>query len=244
MLMRAFCGVLAALPLALLTACASQPELAREGSFERPDTLFDPARAIQQDWVETRPDPEGDPRGTDYRIGSYQDRLSIRAEGQRSASGLLLPVDFDAEACPYLEWEWRVERLQEGASLFEEDLDDVAASIYVMFGDPVSFAAPRPTRILRYAWTTGRVQEEEIIDSPSEPGYLRTIVVESGIVSPLAWSQERRDIAADYQAAFGGLPKERVRAIALYTDNDHTQEPVVAHYGAARLICSGARESG
>ncbi len=239
--LRALRGTLAALSLSLLAACASQPQLAREGVFERPDTLFDPARAIQQGWVETRPDPTGDPRRTDYRIGSYQDRLSIRAEGQRSSSGLLLPVDFDAEACPYLEWAWRVERLQEGASLFEAELDDVAASIYVMFGDPGSLAAPRPARILRYAWTTGRVQEEEIIDSPSEPGYLRTIVVEGGIVSPLAWSDERRDLVADYQAAFGSLPKERVRAIALYTDNDHTQEPVIAHYGVARLLCGGAK---
>ena len=116
MMMRVLRGALAALSLSLLAACASQPQLAREGVFDRPDTLFDPARAIQQGWVETRPDPEADPRSTDYRIGSYQDRLSIRAEGRRSASGLLLPVDFDAEVCPLLEWEWRVERLQEGAS--------------------------------------------------------------------------------------------------------------------------------
>ena len=128
MILRAPGGLSAALSLALLAACASQPELARDGSFERPDTLFDPARAIQQGWIETRPDPKGDPRSTDYRIGSYQDRLSIRAEGQRSASGLLLPVDFDAEACPFLEWAWRVERLQEGASLFEEDLDATSPS--------------------------------------------------------------------------------------------------------------------
>ena len=96
--------------------------------------------------------------------------------------------------------------------------------------------------MLRYVWTTGRVQEEEIVDSPAQPGYLRSIVVESGIVSGLAWSEERRDIVADYQAAFGGLPRERVRAIAIFTDNDQTQEPVVAHYGAARLLCAGPAE--
>ena len=64
-------------------------------------------------------------------------------------------------------------------------------------------------------------------------------VVQGGIVSPLAWEEERRDLVADYQAAFGGLPKDRVRAVAIFTDNDQTQEPVVAHYGAARLFCSG-----
>jgi hypothetical protein len=225
-------GGLAVLSLALLAACSAQPELAREGTYDRPDTLFDPARAIQQSWVEMPLVGH-----TDYRIASYQDRLSIRAEGQRSASGLVLPVDFDAEDCPYLEWDWRVERLQESASLFEKDKEDVAAAIFVMFGDPGSFAAPRPVPTLRYVWTTGRVPEETIVDSPYLPGVVRSIVVQGGVVSPLAWESERRDLVADFQAAFGRLPKDRVQAVALFTDNDQTQEPVIAHYGAARLHC-------
>jgi hypothetical protein len=222
----------AVLSLALLAACSAQPELAREGSYDRPDTLFDPARAIQQSWVEMPLVGH-----TDYRIASYQDRLSIRAEGQRSASGLVLPVDFDVEDCPYLEWDWRVERLQESASLFEKDKEDVAAAIFVMFGDPGSFAAPRPVPTLRYVWTTGRVPEETIVDSPYLPGVVRSIVVQGGVESPLAWESERRDLVADFQAAFGRLPKDRVQAVALFTDNDQTQEPVIAHYGAARLHC-------
>jgi hypothetical protein len=225
-------GGLAVLSLALLAACSAQPELAREGTYDRPDTLFDPARAIQQSWIEMPLVGH-----TDYRIASYQDRLSIRAEGQRSASGLVLPVDFDAEDCPYLEWDWRVERLQESASLFEKDKEDVAAAIFVMFGDPGSFAAPRPVPTLRYVWTTGRVPEETIVDSPYLPGVVRSIVVQGGVESPLAWESERRDLVADFQAAFGRLPKDRVQAVALFTDNDQTQEPVIAHYGAARLHC-------
>src|SRR3546814_354681 len=41
----------AALSVLLLAGCVSQPELAREGTYDRADTLFDPARAIQQDWT-------------------------------------------------------------------------------------------------------------------------------------------------------------------------------------------------
>ena len=230
-------GVLAALCLALLAGCTPQPELAREGSYDRPDTLFDPARAIQQGWVERRLSSDADDRRTDYRIGSYQDRLSIRAEGQRSASALLLPVDIDTEACPYLEWDWRVERLQESASLYEVDKEDAAAAIMVIFGDPGSAGAPLTMPTLRYVWTTARVPEETIIDSPGQPGVVRSIVVQGGIESPLAWESERRDLLADYQAAFGSLPKDRVKAVALFTDNDDTQEPVTAHYGAAHLLC-------
>lgn len=222
---------LAALTLLAVAGCSSQPQLARAGSYDRQDKLFDPAAAIGQGWVERTLTPDAGERRTDYRIDSYQDRLSIRAEGRRSASALVLPVDFDAEDCPYLEWDWRVERLQEGASLFEQGKDDVAASILVFFGAPGS----APT--LRYAWTTARVPEETIIDSPAQPGVVRSIVVQGGIESPLAWESETRDLVADYQAAFGGLPEARVQAVALLTDNDQTQEPVVAHYGAARLLC-------
>jgi hypothetical protein len=240
MIARTRSGAVAALALLLLAGCSSRPDLAREGSYDRPDTLFDPARAIQQGWVERRLTADADDRRTDYRIGSYQDRLSIRAEGQRSASALLLPVDIDTEACPYLEWDWRVERLQESASLYEADKEDAAAAIVVIFGDPGSAGAPLTMPTLRYVWTTARVPEETIVDSPGQPGVVRSIVVQGGIESPLAWESERRDLVADYQAAFGSLPQDRVKAVALFTDNDDTQEPVTAHYGAARLLCSGA----
>src|SRR3546814_2684430 len=81
--------------------------MAREGSYDRAGSLFDPAAAIRQGWVERALTPDAGERRTGYSIDSYQDRLSIRAEGQRSASALVLPVDFDAEDCPYLEWDWR-----------------------------------------------------------------------------------------------------------------------------------------
>lgn len=217
----------------------AQPQLAREGSFDRQDLLFDPALALEQDWTVMPLSREGETRRTDYRIDSYQDRLSIRAEGQRSATGLALPVDFDAEACPFLEWDWRVEKQPEDTSPYELARDDGAAAILVMFGDPGSLGAPRAVPTLRYLWTTAAVPEETIIDSPSQPGVLRSIVVESGVESPLAWQSERRDLVADYQAAFGRLPESNVRAVVLFTDNDNTQQPAVAHYGSARLRCAG-----
>ncbi len=235
-------GGLAAFSLALLTACTAQPELAREGSFDRQDVLYDPALAIEQGWLAMSLSPNG--RLTDFRLDSTQGRLSIRAEGRSSDSGLVLPVNIDVEACPFLEWDWRVEKLQEGASLYEADLEDVAASLWVMFGDPEpgpwgAITAPKPVSTLRYVWTTDKIQDETIIDSPSQPGVIRSIVVQGGMVSPLAWESEKRDLAADYQAAFGGQPKSNVLALALVTGNYHTQEPVVAHYGAARLRCAG-----
>src|SRR3546814_12642270 len=87
----------AALSVLLLAGCVSQPELAREGTYDRADTLFDPARAIQQDWTVMPLAQDGETRETDYRIASHQDPRSIRAEGTRSATGRALGVDPDGQ---------------------------------------------------------------------------------------------------------------------------------------------------
>src|SRR3546814_20090225 len=94
---------LAVLALLALAGCSPQPELAREGSYDRADSLFDPAAAIRQGWVERALTPDAGERRTGYSIDSYQDRPSIRAEGQHPASALVLPVHFDAADCPETE---------------------------------------------------------------------------------------------------------------------------------------------
>ncbi len=223
---------LSALLLAGLAACETPPP-ETAGRLDRQVTLFDPATAIQEDWIEMPLVGE-----TEYRLSSLNDRLSIRAVGRRSASGLVLPVEFDPNDCPVIAWSWRIQELQESASLVERDREDVAASIFVMFGDPGSFAAPRKVPTLRYVWTNARQQIEDIVDSPYLPGVVRSIVVETGVVSPAVWVDEKRDLLADYQAAFGGQPQDKVYAIAIFTDNDQTGEPVEAHYGRAGLFCT------
>ena len=227
---------LAALLLAALAACETPPP-ETAGRLDREVTLFDPAESIQQGWIEMPLVGH-----TEYRLSSLNDRLSIRAVGKRSASGLVLPVEFDPNACPVIGWSWRIQTLQETASLVERDREDVAASLFVMFGDPGSYSAPRAVPTLRYVWTNARQQIEDIVDSPYLPGVVRSIVVETGITSPAAWIDEKRDLLSDYQAAFGSAPKDKVYAIAIFTDNDQTGEPVEAHYGRAGLFCSGSSD--
>lgn len=224
---------LAAIGLLLLVACETPPP-ETTGRLDREVTLFDPADSILQGWIEM-------PLAgyTEYSLASLNDRLSIRAVGNRSASALVLPVEFDPNVCPVMSWSWRVETLQESASLSEREREDVAASIFVMFGDPGSFSAPREVPTIRYVWTNSRQQIEDIVDSPYLPGVVRSIIVETGLVSSATWVEEKRDLLSDYQAAFGGKPKDTVYAIAIFTDNDQTGEPVVAHYGGAGLFCEG-----
>lgn len=69
-----------------------------------------------------------------------------------------------------------------------------------------------------------------------------TIVVRRGVVRDGPVS-ESRDLLEDYRRAFGVPPETGVHAMAFFTDNDDTEEPVTAYYGPVKLQCTGAGES-
>ncbi len=174
---------------------------------------------------------------TDYRLEFLDGRLAIRAEPWKSASGLIRRVAIDPNRCPILEWHWRVDRLQPDADLRTREGDDVAASIFLLFGDPGMLSDPEPVPTLRYVWTNDRVTKEQLVENPYMPGIVHNLVVESGTHKLGTWVTERRDMAADFYRAFGRKPVDGVSAIAIFTDNDQTGQPALAHYGAAKVLC-------
>ena len=97
---------------------------------------------------------------------------------------------------------------------------------------------------LRYVWTNGRVARGAVFDNPYMPGVLRNLVLRNGRDGLTHWVTERRDLRVDFEAAFGRPPRDRVRAIALFTDNDQTGEPVVAYYGPVTVFCGGVLRPG
>ena len=117
--------------------------------------------------------------------------------------------------------------------------EDVAASLFLFFGDPgLGLLDWTPVPTLRYAWAAERVPIETVVDSPYLPGTVRTLVVESGEARLGRWLTARRNVAADFEKAFGHAPRDIIQAIALFTDNDQTREPAEAAYGAARALCA------
>ncbi len=216
----------ALLALGLLAAgCTAPPVPAR-----RSIVLLDPSAPIEATWQHS-----AFGRATDYSLASADGRPAIRAVGRRSASGLYRRVRFAPAECPWIEWSWRVERLQAGADIRVKAADDVAASLFLLFGDPGPFHDPVPT--LRYAWTNDRVAEGAILDNPYHPGTVRVVVVRSGGARLGEWVSERRNLAEDFTRAFGRAPPETVELFAVFTDNDQTGEPVEAFYGAASVRC-------
>ena len=201
-------------------------------------SLFDPATVIQDQWQHMPLRWE-----TEYRLVYLDGRLALRAVGRESASGVIRRVQVDPNRCPVLEWTWRVERLQSEADLRVKESDDVAASLFLLFGDPGFFSNPDPVPTLRYVWTNDRVAEGAVIDNPYMPGIVRNIVVRTGTEHIGEWVTERRNIVADFKRAFGEEPTNAIEAFALFTDNDQTKEPVEAYYADARLLCTRNAEA-
>jgi hypothetical protein len=146
-------------------------------------------------------------------------------------------VAYDPRNCPVLEWSWRVERLQPSADIRERAKDDVAASLILMFGDPGFMSNPTPVPTLRYVWSNGRATEGTVIPWPFLPDVVINLVVRAGESRLGQWVRECRDVVADFTRSFGRPPPGPVQVVALWTDNDQTQEPVEAHYGRAVARC-------
>lgn len=219
----------------MLQACATQvqPESGLPSAKARQIVLLDVSRMPIDAWRHLKI------RGqTDYKIVVMNDHLALRAQGAGGASGLIRRTAFSASECRTLSWAWQVNTLQETADLAQKKKDDVAAAIFVMFGDPGLLSAPDPVPTLRYVWTTGRHHIGDVIANPYMPKKVRNIVVRAGQDELAHWMAEKRDLQADYKMAFGTEVPDDVSAIALFVDNDQTKEPVEAYFRDIEVVCN------
>lgn len=199
-------------------------------------SLLDVARMGDHDWRHQRVSGR-----TDYYVVRAGGRLAVRAQGRTGASGLMRRVELDSTVCPVLHWNWRVDQVQRGSNLANKNGDDVAASLFLLFGDPGSGLLPNKVPTLRYVWTGGTHAKDTVIDSPYLPGLVKSVVIRNGDAPLGSWLMERRDVHRDYERAFGEAPRATVQAILLFTDNDQTKQPVTAYYGKVDASCSAKR---
>ncbi len=176
--------------------------------------LADPSEPVEDAWQQ-----RSFGASTEYSRTTVDGEPAIRAVGRDSASGLFRAVDYAVAERPMLRWRWRVDRLQAAADLRRSEAEDFAAAIFLIFGEPGSVTAlDSPT--LAYVWTSDRLAPETVVASPHYPERVRSLVVESGGGRLGQWVEATRDVAADFRRAYGRAPPPRVRAIALFTDND------------------------
>ncbi|MEM7223336.1 MAG: DUF3047 domain-containing protein [Pseudomonadota bacterium] len=221
--------------LAGLAACAPFADMDLEepsAESSRDGTLFNAANAIEDKWQHLQL-----VGATRYTMTPFAGEVAILAQGEHSASGLARRVSVDTTVCPEISWAWNVPQLQASADLTQRETEDVAASIFLIFGDPGLFSDPRPVPTLRYVWTTDHLSAGTIVDSPYLEGTVKSLVIRTGTPETAEWLVERRNLVDDFTAAYGAAPTDKIQAIILFTDNDQTKEPVMAYYGWARVHC-------
>jgi hypothetical protein len=205
-----------------------------------------PGTALPSGWaVQTFPRIANHTR---YALVRDGDAVVVRAEADASASGLAFRVPVPANEAPVLRWRWKVERLPQGADTATKSGDDAPARVYVTFRHDPSRLGPvdrllyevaraiygeaPPHASLMYVWDAAGPAGRSF-PNPFTPR-VRTIVVEGGSARLGQWLDYRRDILADYRAAFGEDPPP-ISGVAIMTDADNTGDRASAWYGDVAL---------
>jgi hypothetical protein len=153
-------------------------------------------------------------------------RLAIRLRSERNSFAVHRDLVLDVRRYPMLSWWWRVSRLPAGSDVREAGRDDQAAQVYVVFP---RWPAPRTSSdVLGYVWDTRAPVGTRL--TPAKATNVRIVVVESGSGRLDQWLQQQRNVAEDYQAAFGRQPP-RVGKIALMIDSNDTRSDAEALFG-------------
>lgn len=193
-------------------------------------------------------------RSTRYLSVLEDGRPVVRARADASASMLRRRVRVESEQLGSVEFSWRAPALISGADLTDADASDSPVRIVLAFdGDHARLSARNrmlfelaevvsgetpPFATLMYVWDNKAPPESVIASRRTDR--VRKIVLESGAERRGRWLHYRRDVAADFQRAFGEAPGALV-GVGLMTDTDNTRTSVEANYGEVRLLAPDGR---
>ena len=175
----------------------------------------------------------------------------LRSHARAAAGAAIHPLHAEAEGAT-LAWRWKIDRVVSAADMEMRSGDDFAARVYVFFDVPLEslpFAERWKVRLARllhgdrlptaaicYVWDNRHAPGSTRWSPYSDR--VRMVVLESGTASTGTWVDERRDMAADFRAAFGGEWRGRLPAIsgvAAGNDTDQTGEEATAWFSDLRL---------
>jgi DUF3047 family protein len=238
--------VRSALAFALM---ALAPPAAALGDAFTAFSALPPGRTLPPGWRELRV-PKAPPAEIALVADAGATVLRVRSRASAGAAA------FEGRAAlagqPMLAWRWKVDRVVARADMNVREGDDFAARVYVFFDIPeealplgarvktkiarLLHGAALPTAALCYVW-----------DNRHPPGTtawnpytdrVRMVVVESGGARAGEWIEARRDLEADFRAAFGEQwrkPVPAVTGLAAGNDTDQTGESATAWFGDFRL---------
>lgn len=187
-------------------------------------------------------------RHTNYRLVEEDGSQVIEASTDNSASGLIARLDLEPGESLMLTWRWKVSNVFDQGDARKKSGDDYPARIYVAFEfEPQKaswferakrktvatvFGEELPGNAINYIWANRLPQGETVANPYSEETMM--IAVTSGNEQAGEWVTVKRDLVADYRAAFGEDPPP-IRGVAIMSDSDNTGESATAWYGDLEL---------
>jgi len=193
-------------------------------------------------------------RDTQYEVLAEGGQSVLHATAAGSASAWVLLKGADLAATPVLQWRWRVPALITSAANEDPKREDAPARVIIGFGGDKSklpdeeqryFARIKrltgrdmPYAMLMYIWDNKN--PVEMVVPSAHTTRVKMIVAESGGAGVGAWRSYQRNVAQDFERAFGEKPG-KVLGFALMTDTDNTGETAEGFYGPLRLTCAGAK---
>jgi hypothetical protein len=164
-------------------------------------------------------------------------RVAVRLRSGATSFALHRDVVVDVREHPTLTWSWKVARLPAGGDVRDPARDDQAAQVYVVFP---RWPSPRTSSdVIGYVWDT-RAPAGATLTHPRAPN-VRIVVLRSGARRRDTWLHERRNVAEDYRALFGGQPP-RVGKVALMIDSNDTRSEAEALFGDLAFTRPGSAQ--
>lgn len=145
----------------------------------------------------------------------------LHLKSAKSSFGLEHGVDVNPQETRYLTWRWKVTQLPVGGDFRHVTTDDQAAQLLVAFAD---------RRILTYIWDTTAPKGTAESASSIPLVHIYAVVCESGVGDANRWITETRDVAADFQRAYG-RPAPQVKGLRIQINSQHTGTSAESYFG-------------
>jgi hypothetical protein len=186
-------------------------------------------------------------RAAEITLVREQERTVLRVHSDNAFGSAAHRFRADPSRSPILSWKWKIDRVVQSANLEEKDREDFAARVYVSFDLALeelplvtrtklriarAFFGEVPAAALCYVWDNRHAPATSSW-SPHY-GHVRVVVLRSGNALAGQWVEERRDVDADFRAAFAGHhrgPTPPIAAVIAGNDTDQTHETVTAWFG-------------